>query len=93
MNTVDENRTSPLHIACSQGGLQTVEELLNHGADIKLTDCAGWTALHVATWYQRAHIVYILLRHNADMSLCNSNEETPWDLCRDKETSEVYETF
>ena len=37
-NTLDEYRTSPLHIASRHGRLQIVEELLNSGANVNITD-------------------------------------------------------
>ena len=48
-NTLDENRTSILHIACRDGSFQIVEELVNCGANISIADVGGWTALHIAS--------------------------------------------
>ena len=49
-NTFDENRTSPLHVACREGSFQIVEELINNGSFTDITDCAGWTPLHIASY-------------------------------------------
>ena len=40
-NTYDQNRTSPLHIACRNGNLEVVKELVSYKCNIDITDCAG----------------------------------------------------
>ena len=40
-NTYDQNRTSPLHVACRSGSIEVVKELINQRCDIDITDCAG----------------------------------------------------
>lgn len=66
VNLLDEDRTSPLHVACRSGSLQVVEELVNSGATINMADMAGWTALHVAAFNQRAIVCHLLLKKGAD---------------------------
>lgn len=56
INILDEERTSPLHVASRHGSIQVVEELLNSGADCDITDIAGWTPLHVAAFFSRHNI-------------------------------------
>lgn len=89
----DENRTSPLHVACRQGSFQVVEELLNNGAPVDITDCAGWTCLHIAAYCCRPDIVYLLLKHGADATLMNRTGETSWDLAGDESTQEVFHNY
>ena len=89
-DTYDENRTSPLHIACRQGSIQVVRELLDHRAAIDITDCAGWTSLHIAAYSCRPDIVKLLLQYNADATIVNRNGETPWDLAADATTQQEF---
>ncbi|KAL4453624.1 hypothetical protein ABPG74_009520 [Tetrahymena malaccensis] len=65
INILDEERTSPLHVASRHGSVQVVEELLNCGADCDITDIAGWTPLHVAAFFQRDAVCEILLKRGA----------------------------
>ena len=90
VNLLDEDRTSPLHVACRSGGLQVVEELLNWGATITIADMAGWTPLHIASFYQRSLICHLLLKKGADPYVINRAGETPWDLVKEKNTEEVF---
>lgn len=51
INILDEDRTSPLHVAARHGSIQIVEELLNWGAAVDITDIDGWTPLHVGAFF------------------------------------------
>ncbi len=90
VNLLDEDRTSPLHIACRSGSLQVVEELINWGASVNIADMAGWTPLHIAAFYQRPLICHLLLKKAADPHLLSRNGETSWDLVKDKNTEEIF---
>jgi len=92
-DTYDENRTSPLHIACRQGSFAVVEELLAQRSSVNITDCAGWTALHIASYCGRADIVQLLLQRAADPTLINRRGETSWDLATDPESQRVFKRF
>lgn len=89
-DTYDENRTSPLHVACRQGSLEVIKELLDHRAAIDITDCAGWTSLHIAAYSCRTDVVRLLLKHNADATIVNRTGETPWDLANDAATQQEF---
>jgi hypothetical protein len=43
INTLDEERTSILHVAARHGSIPVVEELIQSNANLNLTDMAGWT--------------------------------------------------
>mmetsp|Transcript_24179 Transcript_24179/g.42972 ORF Transcript_24179/g.42972 Transcript_24179/m.42972 type:complete len:585 (+) Transcript_24179:492-2246(+) len=89
-DTFDENRSSPLHIACRSGSFQVVEELVNNSASLNIADCGGWTCLHVASYNSRPHIVSMLLKKGADATLVNRKGETSWDLATDESTQHVF---
>jgi len=90
VNLLDEDRTSPLHVACRSGSLQVCEELLNWGAMLDIADIAGWTPLHIAAYYRRSLICHMLLKKGADPYNVNRQGETPWDLVNDKNTEEIF---
>ncbi len=90
VNLLDEDRTSPLHVACRSGSLQVVEELINSGATVNMADMAGWTSLHVAAFHQRPLICHLLLKKGADPYLMTRQGETSWDMVREKATEEIF---
>ena len=90
VNLLDEDRTSPLHVASRSGSLQVVEELINWGAAVNIADMAGWTPLHIAAFHQRSFVCHLLLKKGADPYLMSRNGETPWDFVKDKNTEEVF---
>ncbi|CAD8068440.1 unnamed protein product [Paramecium sonneborni] len=92
INILDEDRTSPLHIASRYGSIQVVEELIKNNANIDITDMAGWTPLHVAAFYQRAHVCSVLLKAGADPKIRNREGNLAQDLVRDKMTSEIFKS-
>jgi hypothetical protein len=89
-DTFDENRSSPLHVACRSGSFQVVEELVNISASVNIADCGGWTCLHVASYNGRPHIVSMLLKKGADATLVNRKGETPWDIATDESTQHIF---
>ena len=67
--------------------------MIKSGASINITDCAGWTSLHIAAYRSKAEIVEYLLNVEADGTLVNNRGETPWDLVTEKETENVFLTY
>jgi hypothetical protein len=47
------SKFTPLHLAAAKQGQETLETLIDHGADVHLADSFGWTALHFAA--ERGH--------------------------------------
>lgn len=90
VNLLDEDRTSPLHIAGRSGSLQVIEELINHGAMLNIADIAGWTPLHVAAYYARSLVCHLLLKKGANPYHTNRLGETCWDLVKDKQCEEIF---
>ena len=62
INILDEDRTSPLHIATRYSSTQMVEEIINQGAMINIPDIVGWTSLHISTFFNRPDITLLLLK-------------------------------
>lgn len=93
VDTYDENRTSPLHIACRHGSLPVLKALLDGSAPVNITDCAGWAPLHVASYCQKPEAVQLLLDHEADPTICNARGETPWDMASDPRTQAVFKDY
>ena len=80
INILDEDRTSPLHIACKNANIQMIEEIINQGAMINIPDIVGWTSLHIACFYNRPDVVLLLLKNGANYKTKNREKETPKDL-------------
>lgn len=51
--------------------IQVVKELLIAGANYDLTDSAGWTPLHIATYLNRKDICNLLNEYGADKYIAN----------------------
>jgi Ankyrin repeat len=44
-----------------------VEEIINLGAMINITDMVGWTPMHIACYFKRKEIILLLLKHGANL--------------------------
>jgi hypothetical protein len=89
-DTYDQNRTSPLHIACREGSMEVVKELISHRCNLSIADCAGWTSLHIASHRGHSDIVEFLLACGAEATSVNSHGQTPFDLARDYSTKKKF---
>ena len=93
INTLDENRTSPLHIGARYASYQIVEELLNWGGSQNITDLSGWTPLHISAHFKRPKICFLLLESGANPYIVNRDNETPWDMVNHPQTEEVFQQY
>ncbi|HZQ31459.1 MAG TPA: ankyrin repeat domain-containing protein [Mycobacterium sp.] len=79
-----EHDEDPLHHAVDIAAADTVETLLDAGADVDLRDRWGntplWRAVYLGTGGEK--IVDLLLAHGADPTLENNHEVSPLDLAR-----------
>jgi ankyrin repeat protein len=73
----DDLRRTPLHLASAQAGLPLVELLLKHGADVNATDFADHTPLHGAAFAGNEDIIKALLAMKADPNHRNRQRVTP----------------
>ncbi|KAJ8673849.1 hypothetical protein QAD02_005111 [Eretmocerus hayati] len=85
-NPSDLDGLTHLHIACTTNQIDWIERFLNNGADV---NCAvkntslkwsGYTPLHFAVKYCQKHIVDILLKNGAKISLKNGIGSSPFDM-------------
>lgn len=68
-------------------GITWLENLLWRGADLRLMDMRGNTALHHATYWCLPRIVEALVHHGASADMKNVANETPLDICIKKNSS------
>jgi uncharacterized protein len=54
-----------LHFAASKGGIELMQLLIEHQANIEQSDSIGWTPLHMAT-FSNSNAAKLLLQHGAD---------------------------
>ena len=80
INILDEERTSPLHIACKESSIQTIEEIIYQGSMINIPDLVGWTPLHMACYYNRPDVVLLLLKSGANYNTHNRDKLSARDL-------------
>lgn len=89
----DSNGTRLLHVACRAGSPQVVKDLILRAADLNAIDCAGWTALHVASCMGRQDVSLFLLQSGAKASCRNFKGQTAEDLCSNPHVKEVVVGF
>ena len=64
----NEKGETPLHVACIEGNLKSVEKLINQGHKINIRDNCGWLPLHEASNHGHAEIVQLLISNGALVS-------------------------
>ncbi|KAG7391586.1 Ankyrin repeat and EF-hand domain-containing protein 1 [Phytophthora pseudosyringae] len=77
MGYVGLNRRTPLHWAAVSGSTETVDALLNAGADPNFQDARGRSPLHWAARLNKLEVVRSLLRAGADPNLADGEFMTP----------------
>ena len=96
INILDEERTSPLHIACKESSIQTIEEIIFQGSMINIPDLVGWTPLHMACYYNRPDVVLLLLKSGANYNTHNRDKLSARDLaikCGNYNCAKVLDNF
>ena len=74
---LQNNGTSPLHIAASEGHDAVVEELLSYGVNVNQTKNDGTSPLYQPAWKGYVGVVTALLNHHADINLAMRDGDCP----------------
>lgn len=80
VTSLDENESSPLHLAATEGYVALAEELIVHGADLNSRDAWGRTPLMVSIYAEplaeHYPIVQLLISRGADINLIDKDGST-----------------
>lgn len=83
----DDLSCTPLHLACKKGGLETVDLLLQSGANIYAQDHRLWNPQHYAAYNGHAKVVNKLAKWEADNDVLkdmrSSQDKLPFNLSKD----------
>ena len=83
MTARDDTHSTPLHLASAKGCSETVDLLIQHGADVNAQNVTQSTPLHLAASSHLAlegTIVRLLLRHGANIVAKDSEGRTPLEI-------------
>ena len=64
VNCFDHEGQTALHQSCIEGNLQLVKLLVQFGADVRLANRDGWSALHIAAYGGHQEIMLYLINVN-----------------------------
>ena len=73
----EDHGNVPIHVASSKGNLALVQLLIDHGANIDLTDIFGNAALHYACDKGQKDVLALLIKVGADIELADNRGNTP----------------
>ncbi len=73
---IEDNAINELMLACADGDLSRVNELLNFGADVNKTSLDGSTALMYASRNNHLHVVRALVNAGAKIDMKNDKKST-----------------
>ena len=78
-NKADEDKDTPLHLACKNNNLILVKLLLGYNIDVNIQNIYGRTPLDLACDNEdiKLPIVKLLLEHGADPNIKNNFDKTP----------------
>jgi ankyrin repeat protein len=71
---------SPLHLASVYGRFETMQLLIQRGADVSARDNTHSTPLHLAACSGRAESIRLLIQHGADVNVQNKSKSIPLHL-------------
>jgi len=83
VNSNNERKETPLHIACASGNLELVQLLVSKGSNINATSAINFTPLHSAASKSRAVIIAYLVVSDVDTTIRDFNGQTALELAVD----------
>ncbi|KIX08084.1 uncharacterized protein Z518_02739 [Rhinocladiella mackenziei CBS 650.93] len=89
LNSKDDTRRTPLHLAILSGCLNTVQQLLSAGANTELTDEQNQTPLHYAAEHADLDILEALIAARANLDAVDKWRNSPLHLAAQKGNSAV----
>ncbi|CAH0036540.1 unnamed protein product [Clonostachys rhizophaga] len=78
INARDLIEWTPLHYACSAGGIVMVQTIIQFGADVNAQGTDNFTPLHCAAYHGHEEIVAILVEAGADINFQDVFGNSPW---------------
>jgi ankyrin repeat protein len=91
---MDEQKCTPLHLACKKGNIDSVALLLTHGAQIYAKDFRQWTPLHYASYNGYRKVCNYLLKWEADKDVLrnmkNSQGRIPINIAKNPEVKKGF---
>ena len=78
INLKNNDKNTPLHLACQHNNLEISRYLLHKGADANLTNNKGNTPLHLACMLNKFKLSKLLLEKAADLYLQNDKRESAY---------------
>jgi ankyrin repeat protein len=92
VNVQDNDKKTPLHIACCKNDFKIAELLLEHGANVNVQSKKGGnTPLHYACRRGNVETVKLLLEYGADVNVQNKDEVTPLHIVCKRNNIEIVE--
>lgn len=88
-NVTDNSGVTPLHLAVCYPHIAHL--LIEHGSNVDSIDLFDQTPLHCAVEFHCLETVCVLMYHNADTSITNTNNYTPFMMALDKKNVEIQE--
>lgn len=76
----NEKKQTPLHVAVLVENQETVELLINKGADLNINGNAGQTPLHVAIRTKNQDAIKLLIEKGADLKIKDNYNQSALDL-------------
>ena len=80
VNAMINSGDSPLHLASAYGRLETMQLLIEHGADITARDNSNSTPLHLASRSGSVQSMQLLIQLGADINTQDKRNSTPLHL-------------
>jgi len=97
VNLLDAYKGSPLRRAIQAGGNysslpETMELLIDNGAEVKEVNRVGWTLLHDAVFYEAGiKAVEILINKGVDINAQTSEGQTALDMAKEEQQEDIIE--